>query len=317
MKYYPLLLALLVSGASLNALATPLSTQQAQAPGYYRMALGDWQITAVSDGTVAVPFDKLLTPITPEKLKARMAQANLPVNAETSINAFVINTGQQLILVDAGAGPLFGDAGGHLPENLRAAGIDPQAIDTVLLTHIHADHSGGVQREGKPVFPNATVRVDQRDVDFWLNPAHQRDVEEGQRHTFAESERSLRPVIDAGKLSPFHAPVQIMPGIDAIPAAGHTPGSVIYRVSHAGKTLLLWGDIIHAHPVQLPQPEVAIHFDVNRQQAVATRENVLAQAAREGDWIAAAHIAFPGLGKVMKAEEGYRWVPINYSAQGK
>ncbi len=97
MKHYPLLLALLVSGASLSALATPLSTQQAQAPGYYRMALGDWQITAVSDGTVAVPFDKLLTPITPEKLKARMAQANLPVNAETSINAFVINTGKQLI----------------------------------------------------------------------------------------------------------------------------------------------------------------------------------------------------------------------------
>lgn len=318
MKKYPLLLALTTVGLSVSAMAAvPLSTHQPQAPGYYRMAMGDWQITAVSDGTVAVPFGKLLTNITPEKLQARMAQANLPVNAETSINAFVINTGKQLILVDAGAGALFGDAGGHLPENLRAAGIDPAAIDTVLLTHIHADHSGGVQRDGKPVFANATVRVDQRDVDFWLNPAHAKDVEEGQRHTFAESERSLRPVIDAGKLSAFRAPVQIMPGIDAVPAPGHTPGSVIYRVTHGGKTLMLWGDIIHAHPVQLPQPKVAIHFDVNRQQAVATREKVLAQVAREGDWIAAAHIAFPGIGKVMKAGQGYRWVPINYSAKGE
>jgi len=280
------------------------------------MAMGDWQITAVSDGTVAVQFDKLLTHIAPAQLQSRMAQAALPVNAETSINAFVINTGKQLILVDAGAGPLFGEAGGHLPENLRAAGIDPAAIDTVLLTHIHADHSGGVQRDGKPVFPNAVVRVDQRDVDFWLDPAHMQQVEEGQRHTFAESERSLRPVIAAGKLDTFRAPAEILPDIEAIPAPGHTPGSVVYRVTHGGKTLMLWGDIIHAHPVQLPQPEVAIHFDVNQQQAVQTRKKVLAQVAREGDWIAAAHIAFPGIGKVMKADEGYRWVPINYSATG-
>lgn len=316
MKHYPLILALVTAGFSLSTSAAPLSTHQAQAPGYYRMAFGDWQITAVSDGTVTVPFDKLMTNISPQDLQKRMAQENLPVQAETSINAFVINTGKELILVDAGAGDLLGNAGGHLPENLRAAGIDPAAITTLLLTHIHGDHSGGLQRDGKPVFPNATVRVDQRDVDFWLNPAHEKDVEEGQRHTFAESERSLRPVIDAGKLSTFHAPAQIAPGIEAIPAAGHTPGSVIYRINHGGKTLMLWGDIVHAKAVQLPQPQVAIRFDVNQQQAVTTRESVLTQVAREGDWIAAAHIAFPGIGKVMKAEQGYRWVPVNYSAQG-
>ncbi|MGJ7471949.1 MBL fold metallo-hydrolase [Kosakonia cowanii] len=318
MKYYPLLLALTAAGLTMqHAIATPLSTRQAQAPGYYRMALGDWQLTAVSDGTVKVPLDKLLINITPQRLQTQMAQANMAVQAETSINAFVINTGKQLILVDTGAGALMGDAGGHLPENLRAAGIDPAAIDLVLLTHIHGDHSGGVQRDGKPAFPNATVRVDQRDVDLWLNPKRESEVEEGQRHTFAESERSLRPVIDAGKLSTFHAPTTILPGIEAIPAAGHTPGSVIYRVTHGGKTVMLWGDIIHAQPVQLPDPKVAIHFDVDRKQAVATREKVLAQVAREGDWVAAAHIAFPGIGKVIKAGNGYRWVPINYSAKGE
>lgn len=314
MKIPFLTLALLTFSA--GALSTPLPVTQPQAPGYYRMSLGDWQVTAVSDGTVAVPFDTLLTGISPEALRQRMADASLPVKAETSINTFVINTGSQLILVDAGAGALFGEAGGHLPENLRAAGIDPQDIDLVLLTHIHADHSGGVQRDNRPVFTRADVRVDQKDVDFWLNPAHKTQVEASQRHTFAESERSLRPVIAAGKLITFHAPTQIIPGIEAIPAPGHTPGSVIYRVTRGGKTLMLWGDIIHAHPVQLPQPKVAIHFDVNQQQAVATREKVLAQVAREGDWVAAAHIAFPGIGKVMKNGEGYRWVPVNYSASG-
>lgn len=315
MKTLLMLLTLLGGTISVSVLATPQAITQQQSPGYYRMMLGDWQITAVSDGTVVVPLDKLLTHITPQILRQRMAADAMTPAAETSINAFVINTGRELILVDTGAGELFGSAGGHLLENLRAAGIAPEDISLVLLTHIHADHSGGVEYRGKPAFPNATVRVEQKDVDFWLNPAHLSDVEPGQRHTFAESERSLRPVIDAGKLTTFHAPTEILPGIEAIPAAGHTPGSVIYRVSRGGQNMLMWGDIIHAKAVQMPDPEVAIHFDVNQQQAVATREKVLKLAAQEGDWVAAAHIAFPGIGHVKEEGKAWRWVPVNYSSR--
>ncbi|XUV80593.1 MBL fold metallo-hydrolase [Enterobacter sp. TMH.L2] len=315
MKTFLMLLTLLGGTISVSVLATPQAITQQQSPGYYRMMLGDWQITAVSDGTVVVPLDKLLTHITPQKLRERMAEDAMTPAAETSINAFVINTGRELILVDTGAGELFGSAGGHLLENLRAAGIAPEDISLVLLTHIHADHSGGVEYRGKPAFPNARVRVEQKDVDFWLNPAHLSDVEPGQRHTFAESERSLRPVIDAGKLTTFHAPTEILPGIEAIPAAGHTPGSVIYRVSRGGQNMLMWGDIIHAKAVQMPDPEVAIHFDVNQQQAVATREKVLKLAAQEGDWVAAAHIAFPGIGHVKQEGKAWRWVPVNYSSR--
>ncbi|NUW58558.1 MBL fold metallo-hydrolase [Cronobacter muytjensii] len=316
MKITAALLALFSVTFTAHVNAAPLAVNPAQAPGYYRMMLGDWQITAVSDGTVTIPTDKLLTRITPQALNARLADDALTSQVETSINTYVINTGDTLILVDTGAGPLMGDAGGHLPENLRAAGIDPAQIDTVLLTHVHGDHSGGVQRDGKLAFPNATVRVDQRDVDLWLNPARKNEVEESQRHTFAESERSLRPVIDAGKLSTFRAPTQIMPGIEALPAPGHTPGSVIYKVSRGGETLLLWGDIIHVKAVQMPQPKVAIHFDVNQDGAVATREKTLKMAAQSNAWVASAHIAFPGIGKIKAQGEGYRWVPVNYSSHG-
>lgn len=288
---------------------------QQQAPGFYRMMLGDWQITAVSDGTLVVPLDKLLTHISPQKLRQRMKADAMTPAAETSVNAFVIDTGIQQILVDTGAGALFGQAGGHLQTNLRAAGIQPEDIDLVLLTHIHADHSGGVEHQGKTAFPNATVRVDQKDVDWWLNPANINKVEQSQQHTFAESERSLRPVIDAGKLKPFTAPTEITSGIQAIPAPGHTPGSVIYRIHRNGQTMLIWGDIIHAKAVQMPDPDVAIHFDVNQQEAIATREHVLKHVAQNGDWVAAAHIAFPGLGHVKTDGKGYRWVPVNYSAQ--
>lgn len=309
----------LLAGSMLTTetLAEPLPFSQQQAPGYYRMMLGNWQITAVSDGTLVVPLDKLLTHVSGQKLKQRMADDAMTPAAETSINAFVINTGKQVILVDTGAGPLLGDAGGHLLDNLRAAGFPPESIDMVLLTHIHGDHSGGVQHNGRPAFPNARVRVEQKDVDWWLNPANINKVEESQRHTFAESERSMRPVIDAGKLQAFHAPAEIIPGIEAVSAAGHTPGSVIYRVSNGGQTMMLWGDIIHAKAVQMPDPEVAIHFDVDQKQAVLTRERVLRQVAQEGDWVAAAHISFPGIGHVKKEGNGYRWVPVNYSAKAQ
>ena len=316
MKTALTLLALAFSSTYItSALAEPLPITKQQAPGYYRLMLGDWQITAVSDGTVVVPLDNLLTNISPQKLKQRMALDEMTSAAETSVNTFVINTGKQVILVDTGAGPLFGEAGGHLLDNLRAAGFAPESIDLVLLTHIHGDHSGGVEHNGKPAFPNATVRVEQKDVDWWLNPANINKVEESQRHTFAESEQSMRPVINVGKLETFHAPTEIIPGITAIPAAGHTPGSVIYRVSHGGQTMMLWGDIIHAKAVQMPEPDVAIHFDVDQKQAIATRKRVLQQIVQQGDWVAAAHIAFPGFGHVKKEGAGYRWVPVNYSAK--
>jgi len=317
MKTTLTILALLAGSAlATNSFAQSLPINPQQAPGFYRMMLGDWQVTAVSDGTVVVPLDKLLTRISPQKLQQRMAQDSMTPAAETSINTFVINTGKQVILVDTGAGALFGKDGGHLLDNLRAAGFPPESIDLVLLTHIHGDHSGGVEFNGKPAFPNAVVRVEQKDVDWWLNPENISKVEQSQRHTFAESEQPMRPVINAGKLETFHAPTEIIPGITAIPAAGHTPGSVIYRVSHGGQTMMLWGDIIHAKAVQMPDPDVAIHFDVDQKQAIATREHVLQQIVQHGDWVAAAHISFPGIGQVKREGNGYRWVPVNYSAKG-
>jgi len=168
--------------ASLIISSPALAAEQAtawdqQAPGYYRMMLGKLRITAVSDGTVTVPLNTLLTNISPEKLQQTMARDAMTPQAETSINAYVIDDGKKRILVDTGAGELFGHNGGHLVTNLAAAGYPAESIDVVLLTHIHADHSGGVSLAGKPAFPKAKVYVDKRDVDFWLNPANVRRVE--------------------------------------------------------------------------------------------------------------------------------------------
>ncbi|MGD8161697.1 MBL fold metallo-hydrolase [Pantoea sp. FN0307] len=314
MKIILTLIATLIFSSQLLA-AEQTSALNEQAPGYYRMKLGKLRITAVSDGTVTIPLNTLLTNISPEKLRQAMARDAMTPQAETSINAYVIDDGKKRILVDTGAGELFGNRGGHLLANLAAAGYPSESIDAVLLTHIHADHSAGVSRSGKLAFPNADVYVDKRDVDFWLNPSNVNQVEAGEAHTFAESERTLRPVINAGRLKTFLAPATLVNGIRAEPAAGHTPGSVLYRVESEGQTLVLWGDIIHARAVQMSDPHVAIHFDVNRQQAIKTRERILKQAAEQGYWVAAAHISFPGLGHVKREGSGYRWVESNYTTQ--
>lgn len=315
MKLLLTLVTTLVLSANALAAPAPVTPLDTQAPGYYRMVLGKLRITAISDGTVTIPLDKLLTHISAAKLRQQLARDSLTPQTETSINAFVIDNGQQRVLVDAGAGDLFGHNGGHLLENLSAAGYPADTIDAVLLTHIHADHSGGISRQGKPAFPNAQVFVEQKDVDFWLNPANATRVEDSQKHTFAESEQTVRPVINAGRLKTFTAPATVFAGIKAISTAGHTPGSVMYRVESEGQTMVLWGDIIHAKAVQMPDPHVAIHFDVDQQQAVKTREWVLKQAAQEGYWVAAAHIAFPGFGHVKSDSSGYRWVAANYTTQ--
>jgi len=270
MKIVFAMCAALGFAAPVMAAEPPMTELNQQAPGYYRMMLGKLRITAVSDGTVTVPLDKLLTHISPQELQRRMA---------------------------------------------AAAGYPANTIDAVLLTHIHADHSGGVSRAGKLAFPNAMVYVDKRDADFWLNPNNANKVEASQRHTFAESAQTIGPVAAANRLKTFTAPATLLNSIHAMAGAGHTPGSVIYRVESEGQTLMLWGDIIHAKAVQLPEPQVAIHFDVNQQQAINTRKRVLAKAADQGAWVAAAHIAFPGLGHVMRDGQGYRWVAANYTTQ--
>ncbi len=321
--------ALLVLGQLLSPVlaqeglpVAPVPMHKTQAPGYYRMMLGRFEITAVSDGTVTIPLDKLLASITPLALRQKLAANDLGTQVETSINTFLINTGEHLILVDTGSGPLFGDNGGRLLDNLRAAGYPPEQIDTVLLTHIHADHSGGLVHGGKLALPNARVYVNQRDVDFWLNPANMASVRDGEKHTFAESESSLRPVIRAGRLKTFSGATELFPGVRAVPDPGHTPGHTLYVIESKQQKLVLWGDTIHAEAVQFARPETTITFDWDSVQAAKARASVLADAARGDYWIGAAHIAFPGLGhvKALAVKPGrppaYRWVPANYSLAG-
>ncbi len=282
------------------------------APGFYRMMVGDFEVTALNDGTFDMPADKLLQQPPAATEKALGAQF-LKVPVETSVNAFLINTGGKLVLIDSGAGVFFGPTLGKLVANLKASGYQPAQVDEILLTHLHVDHVGGAVADGARAFPNAVLRVERADADFWLSDAQMERAPAGMKDFFKGAMAALKPYQVADRLKPFEPGAQLLPGIQAMSTHGHTPGHSSYAVESKGSKLLVMGDLIHVAAVQFPHPEVTIAFDVDPEAAKAMREDVFTQAAKDGTPVAAAHVAFPGLGHLLSDGDGYRWLPLNFT----
>lgn len=313
----PLTLLLVLACSPAFTLAQSVAQVKTQ-PGYYRMMLGQFEITALSDGTNALPMDKLLARIEPEKITELLAEKSLTSPVETSINTYLINTGKNLILVDTGNGKQANPAVGKILSNLQAAGYKPEQVDTVLVTHLHGDHIGGLLNEGKLAYPNATVYVNKRETDYWLSEENLKQAPEDRKPYFQRAQEIFRPIIAANKLKTFSGEETIYPGIIAQPALGHTPGHTAYRAESDGKKMLMWGDTIHAEAVQMALPATTIGFDSDMDAAASARAKLLADAASQGFWVASVHISFPGIGhiKALPGNDGYRWVPANYSLSG-
>ncbi len=285
-----------------------------QAPGYYRAMLGDFKITVLTDGTTPVPFGDLLHGASRADLVTSFRNAGEPLDRETSINSFLIDTSERRILIEAGAGRLFGDCCGRLPAMLKAAGYAPESIDAVLLTHVHGDHSGGLTVEGRRAFPNAEVYLAEQEFGYWLSEAAKARAKVSHRKMFEEGRAALAPYQAAGRIRTFTAPAMLFPGVRAIAAPGHTPGHSFYEIESRGYRLRVVGDIIHAAEVQLPRPDITIDFDADEARAAKTRTAALAELAGTHELVGAPHISFPGLGHIVRAGAGYAWMPIPYSA---
>ncbi len=282
------------------------------APGYFRMMLGDFEITAVSDGTVDLPVDQLLRGVKPAAVDAALAKSFLKSPLEASVNAFLINTGSKLVLVDTGAAGLFGPTLGKFVANLKAAGYQPEQVDEIYLTHMHADHAGGLAANGQRVFPNAIVRAQQQESDYWLSQANM-DKNPANANGFKGAMMSLNPYVSAGKYKAFEGDVELVPGVSSHSGKGHTPGHATYVVESKGQKLVLIGDLIHVAAVQLDHPEVTISFDSDPKTAAAERRQAFDAAARGKYLIGAAHLQFPGLGHLTKEGKGYGFIPVNYT----
>lgn len=284
-----------------------------QAPGYYRMMLGDFEVTALSDGTADLPVAKLLTHVRPGEVSKALGRSFERSPLETSFNAFLVNTGSKLVLIDTGAGKLFGPTLGKLVDNLRAAGYRPEQVDEVYITHMHPDHIGGLAPDGRMVFPNAIVRADKREADYWLSQANLDKAPAEAKVDFQNAMAAFKPYIDAHHFAPFQGNVALVPGISTLELLGHTPGHSAYVVKSQGKELLVWGDVVHVAAVQFADPSVTIQYDTDAKAAAAERKRVFADVARHGYLVAGAHLPFPGLGHINRQGRAYAWVPVNYT----
>ncbi|MFC0220382.1 MBL fold metallo-hydrolase [Pseudochelatococcus lubricantis] len=285
-----------------------------QAPGYYRIKLGDYEITALSDGTVELPLARLYENIEESEAEAILAGYFQPNPTEVSVNAYLVNTGDRLALIDAGTGTLLGPSLGKLVANIEAAGYTAAQIDDVILTHIHSDHSGGLTVDGKRVFENAVAHVNRREVEFWLQADAAAKADPVLGPHIAQAEQSVSPYVAAGRLETFGDNEAPIPGFASVLRAGHTPGHSSIVVESKGEKIVFWGDIVHGDVLQFDRPDVSIEFDVDQKQAAASRAVALAEAADQKYRVAGAHHAFPGIGHVRRDETNYAWVPLSYSA---
>jgi glyoxylase-like metal-dependent hydrolase (beta-lactamase superfamily II) len=218
----------------------------------------------------------------------------LPGGSFTSaVNTFVVKTANQIIVVDTGFG-------GAIFSSLQTLGIDPARVDAVLLTHMHGDHINGLQKDGRALFPNATVYLAQQEKDHWVKPG---SPAAAALAPYGSRVKTFRP-------AELDAPTEdLLPGIKAIASFGHTPGHTSYLLESEGKQLIIWGDLMHVQPVQFPLPDQSVSYDTDPAAAAATRRRFLAYAARSGAAIGGMHLAYPAVGTVAAEGDGYRFTP--------
>jgi glyoxylase-like metal-dependent hydrolase (beta-lactamase superfamily II) len=315
MRFAAALMAVLASFVAVpNAALDAAPQHRDQAPGFYRVKVGDLEVTALFDGHGVFDAGWL------NGTKATMdGVANAlhedPRLLDVSDEGFLVNTGKQLILVDAGAGTWWGGGVlGRLAGSLRSAGYTPEEVDIVLLTHLHSDHAGGLTtQDGKRVFPNADVYVAKAESDFWLSPEIAAKAPKDAQPFFQSAQAIAAPYIKAGKWHMLSGSEPIVDGMQLVPLPGHTPGHTGYEFSSKGQKILFWGDIIHAQRVQLQHPEVTAVFDIDQNAAAATRLQLLPKLAGEDVLIAGPHMPFPALGRLRRDGNGYSWVPIVFT----
>jgi glyoxylase-like metal-dependent hydrolase (beta-lactamase superfamily II) len=279
--------AFLAACALLAPIAAPVSAAapmaNIQAPGFYRMTLGDFEVTALNDGTASLPVNKILKNTTPAEVDAALAKYHQSSPLETSFNAYLVNTGTKLVLIDTGNGMAGPPGTNKMLANLKASGYQPEQVDEIYITHFHGDHIGGlVDNDGKILFPNATVRADKHESDFWVSEDNMNKAPDDYKGSYKKAIAMLTPYIKAGKYKPFDGATELVP-------------------------------VIHVAAVQMDNPSVVIGFDTDIKAAETERRKLFTEAAEKGWLVGGAHLSFPGVGYLHENGKGYLWQPVNYA----
>ncbi len=287
-------------------MAVPVPT--AQIPGVYHRRIGDVVVTALSDGYLDGTVD-VLQNISPAESQALLAGAFRP-GRRTSVNCYLVYNAGRLALIETGSGNYLLPTAGKLQQNLKAAGVDPATIDTVILTHMHPDHSAGLAdpATGERYFPNAELVVHENEPRHWADDgAMSRASDRAKKLYFMAAREQMAPYHN--QMRTFRGSVEVFPGVVSEPMHGHTPGHSGYRIASGNASLLIWGDTIHVPEIQVPRPEVTIEFDTDPHAAAASRKRVFDMVVTDRQLIAGMHVHFPGFAHLVQDGDGYRMLP--------
>jgi glyoxylase-like metal-dependent hydrolase (beta-lactamase superfamily II) len=282
-----------------------------QAAGVYRQKIGSYELTALYDGTWFRKIDdKFVRNASAAEVEKALADAFLqPGIVPTSFTPLLVNTGSRLILIDTGTAGQLGPTTGHMAGALAAAGVQPSAIDTILISHFHPDHINGIKdKDGKKVFANAEIMVPAPEWAFWMDDSKMSAAPETARPGFLNVRRIFSDI--AAEVKRFEPGDEVAPGITSIAAYGHTPGHTAFAVASGAQSMLVLGDITNHPWLFARHPHWQGMFDVDGNMAVETRKRLLDRASADKMLVQGYHFPFPASGYIAKAGRGYEVVPV-------
>lgn len=277
--------------------------------GFYRTKVGDIEVISLLDGGMTLS-DSLMVNTNAGEIRQSKKDNVIRTDSDfpAFVNAFVINTGKKITMVDTGAKGMA-ESLGHVSDNLLAAGLSGDMIDEIIITHAHPDHTNGlVDANGGMMFPNAKIKISAAELAFWFSDENMNAMVD-KKQMFELARKNLGPYQSRKNIETFQSNTDFGGGISAVDLAGHTPGHSGVRISNGKEQILIWGDIVHVPALQFAHPKAGIAFDVDVQKAQKTRLKIFDEVEADKIRVAGMHLSFPGLGHLVKRGAGYDFVP--------
>lgn len=289
----------------------------AQAPGYYRYKVGDIELTQLSDGAATFPMPpNFITNVSNDKAIAEATRAYLAPAGKVTVpfSPVLLNTGSKLILIDTGYGPNIGPPVGHLTASLAAAGVSPEQIDLVVISHLHPDHTNGLHnKDGSLTYRNAEIMMPEHDWAFWMSDENAaKATDPVSKGYFANSKKTLSDL--KGHVTMYGWDKEIAPGLTSIATPGHTPGHTSFVVASGKDKMFIQSDVTNIPAFFLRHPDWHVMYDHDAPLAERSRRHFYDMAASEKAMVAGYHFPFPCLGHIEKVGTGYRLVPVAWSS---
>lgn len=296
-------------GSAMGAARAAQPLAAAQAPAFFRSKIGAFEITSINDGVAYRPLDGFIKNAPGDEVRKVLGDAFLAQDKITiPFTSLVVNTGSKVVLLDSGNGDLGAATTGHWMANFRAAGFDPAKVDAVIVSHFHGDHINGMRlKNGQAVFPNAEIMVGATEWAFWMDDAKMAQAGEGMKGAFENVRRVFAPV--AKDVTRFEWGKEIVPGISAVAAPGHTPGHTVFAIQSGAAKFLMMSDLTNNTEVFVRRPDWQAIVDMDGEMARQTRHRMLDMAASEGMQVAFYHAPFPATGHILRDGAAYRLVP--------